>query len=172
MNSGIIRKIDVLGRIVIPMEIRRSLHIKEGDPLEISLSGKGIRLERYSGIAGLKQLSDSFMRAMAKDLQTASIICNLDTVISCQGISLSEHNVLSGELQAYIRKQEHYRYSESTPLYLTAEKTCLINALYPIGTRQAPSGAFILLRSKDEDTTAVQEATARTIALVLSELTK
>lgn len=47
MKTGIIRRIDDLGRIVIPKEIRRSLAIKEGDPLEISLENNKICLERY-----------------------------------------------------------------------------------------------------------------------------
>ena len=47
MKTGIIRRIDDLGRIVIPKEIRRSLAIKEGDPLEISLENSKRCLERY-----------------------------------------------------------------------------------------------------------------------------
>lgn len=47
MKTGIIRRIDDLGRILIPKEIRRSLAIKEGDPLEISLENNKICLERY-----------------------------------------------------------------------------------------------------------------------------
>ena len=47
MKTGIIRRIDDLGRIVIPKEIRRSLAIKEGDPLEISFENNKICLERY-----------------------------------------------------------------------------------------------------------------------------
>lgn len=47
MKTGVIRRIDDLGRIVIPKEIRHSLAIKEGDPLEISLENNKICLERY-----------------------------------------------------------------------------------------------------------------------------
>lgn len=47
MKTGIIRRIDDLGRIVIPKEIRREMQIKEGDPLEIGLDGDKIYLEKY-----------------------------------------------------------------------------------------------------------------------------
>ena len=47
MKSGIIRRIDDLGRIVIPKEIRRQLGITEGDPLEIVLDGDRLYLEKY-----------------------------------------------------------------------------------------------------------------------------
>lgn len=46
-HTGIIRRIDDLGRIVIPKEIRRNYHIKEGDPLEISTDGKYICFNKY-----------------------------------------------------------------------------------------------------------------------------
>lgn len=47
MKTGIIRRIDDLGRVVVPKEIRRMLQIREGDPLEISLEGKKIVFELY-----------------------------------------------------------------------------------------------------------------------------
>ena len=47
MKTGIIRRIDDLGRIVIPKEIRRKLNIQEGDPLELSLDGNKVIFELY-----------------------------------------------------------------------------------------------------------------------------
>ena len=46
-STGIVRRIDDLGRIVIPREIRRNLHISEGDPLEICIEKDGIFLKKY-----------------------------------------------------------------------------------------------------------------------------
>lgn len=47
-SSGIVRRVDDLGRIAIPREMRRKLHIRDGDPLEINLSENGIYIEKYS----------------------------------------------------------------------------------------------------------------------------
>lgn len=47
MKTGIIRRIDDLGRVVIPKEIRHKLNIHEGDPLEICLDGDRLYLEKY-----------------------------------------------------------------------------------------------------------------------------
>lgn len=47
MKSGIIRRIDDLGRVVIPKEVRRKFNIKEGDPLEICIDGDRLYLEKY-----------------------------------------------------------------------------------------------------------------------------
>lgn len=48
MKTGIIRRVDDLGRVAIPKEIRRSLHIQEGDPLEISVDRGGVHLTKYT----------------------------------------------------------------------------------------------------------------------------
>ena len=77
MTSGIIRKVDELGRIVIPKEIRNILHLKEDTPLEISLSGRRIVLDVYSPIPEFKQLSETFVRLMARDLHLPAAICSL-----------------------------------------------------------------------------------------------
>ncbi|WP_234121151.1 AbrB/MazE/SpoVT family DNA-binding domain-containing protein [Clostridium hydrogenum] len=45
--TGVVRKVDTLGRIVIPMELRRTFSIEEGDPLEIFVDGEQIILKKY-----------------------------------------------------------------------------------------------------------------------------
>lgn len=52
--TGIVRRIDDLGRIVIPEEIRRTLHIREGDPLELFLDNDGLYLQKYFTLGALK----------------------------------------------------------------------------------------------------------------------
>lgn len=47
-STGIVRKIDSLGRVVLPVELRRALDIHEGDPLEIYVTSEGIMLRKYS----------------------------------------------------------------------------------------------------------------------------
>ena len=55
--TGIVRRIDELGRVVIPKEIRRTLRIKEGDPLEIFTDSDELRLKKYSPITTLERFS-------------------------------------------------------------------------------------------------------------------
>lgn len=57
--TGIVRRIDDLGRIVIPKEIRRTLHLREGDPLELFLDKNGICLQKYSALG---TLSEDYLR--------------------------------------------------------------------------------------------------------------
>ena len=62
--TGIVRRIDDLGRVVVPKEIRRTLRIREGDPLEIYTDREGgIILRKYSPIGELSQFSKQYAEA-------------------------------------------------------------------------------------------------------------
>lgn len=75
--TGIVRRIDELGRIVVPKEIRRVLHIKEGDPIEIFAGGEGeIVLKKYSPIGELEEFASDLVDSMA--LVTGQIACIVD----------------------------------------------------------------------------------------------
>ena len=66
--TGIVRRIDDLGRVVIPKEIRRTLHIREGEPMEIFMGREGeIVLKKYSPIEDLGSTAREFVQAMARD---------------------------------------------------------------------------------------------------------
>jgi AbrB family transcriptional regulator (stage V sporulation protein T) len=83
--TGIVRRIDELGRVVIPKEIRRTLRIKEGDPLEIFTDRDELLLKKYSPIATL----ENFSKGVAESLNELSgylvLICDTDTVICAVG---------------------------------------------------------------------------------------
>ena len=65
--TGIVRRIDDLGRIVVPKEIRRTLRIREGDPLEIFTSREGeIMLKKYSPVGELGEFARSYAQALAQ----------------------------------------------------------------------------------------------------------
>ena len=65
--TGIVRRIDDLGRIVIPKEIRRTLRIKEGDPLEIFTDREGeVILKKYSQVGELGKFAAEFAESLAQ----------------------------------------------------------------------------------------------------------
>lgn len=88
MNSGMIRRIDDLGRIVIPKEIRKNLHIQDGEPLEINVMDRSIMLTPYSPLPALSIQSDLFLRVMAKELKTGTAICSSTAILSYRNVSL------------------------------------------------------------------------------------
>ena len=84
--TGIVRRIDDLGRIVIPKEIRRTLRIREGDPLEIFTEREGnIVLKKYSPIGELGEYARDFSFAIEGATDKTSVICDCDSVIAASG---------------------------------------------------------------------------------------
>ena len=89
--TGIVRRIDELGRVVIPKEIRRTLRIREGDPLEIFTDKDGeVILKKYSPIGELGDFAREYADALHTSLGHTTIICDKDTVIAVSGGSKKE----------------------------------------------------------------------------------
>lgn len=84
--TGIIRRIDDLGRVVIPKEIRRTLRIKEGDPLEIVLLENGIvGFKKYSPIGELGDFAKEYTDSLYESLGHIALIADTDMVIAVSG---------------------------------------------------------------------------------------
>lgn len=89
--TGIVRRIDELGRVVIPKEIRRTLRIREGDPLEIFTDREGeIILKKYSPIGELNEFAREYAASMHYVLGHITAICDKDAVITVAGASKRE----------------------------------------------------------------------------------
>ena len=84
--TGIVRRIDDLGRVVIPKEIRRTLRIREGDPLEIFTDREGeIILKKYSPIGELAAFAGMYADSLAKEAGCLVCICDMDQVVAASG---------------------------------------------------------------------------------------
>ena len=84
--TGIVRRIDDLGRVVIPKEIRRTLRIREGDPLEIFVDRDGeVILKKYSPISELGDFAKEYAEALFDSLGNPILICDRDTFITIAG---------------------------------------------------------------------------------------
>ncbi len=89
--TGIVRRIDDLGRVVIPKEIRRTMRIREGDPLEIFTNADGeVIFKKYSPIGELTEISSIYAEVMFKNSTDPVIICDRDHVIAASGVSKKE----------------------------------------------------------------------------------
>lgn len=84
--TGIVRRIDDLGRIVIPKEIRRTLHIRESDPLEIFTDREGqVILKKYSPIGELTTFARQYAESLAQVSGHAALIADRDQFIAAAG---------------------------------------------------------------------------------------
>ncbi len=89
--TGIVRRIDDLGRVVIPKEIRRVLRIREGDPLEIFTDNDGeVIFKKYSPIGELSEFAGQYADVLNKVGGYPVIICDRDHVICASGVPKKE----------------------------------------------------------------------------------
>lgn len=89
--TGIVRRIDDLGRVVIPKEIRRTMRIREGDPLEIFTDKEGeVILKKYSPIGELSDFALQYAETLAKTSGHPTCITDKDSVIAVSGVSKKE----------------------------------------------------------------------------------
>ncbi|HIW31554.1 MAG TPA: stage V sporulation protein T [Candidatus Paenibacillus intestinavium] len=89
--TGIVRRIDDLGRVVIPKEIRRTLRIREGDPLEIFVDRDGeVILKKYSPIGELGDFAKEYAESLFESVGHITLISDRDTIITVAGASKKE----------------------------------------------------------------------------------
>ncbi len=84
--TGIVRRIDDLGRVVIPKEIRRTLRIREGDPLEIFTDREGaVILKKYSPIADLGEFAQQYADSLHDGTGHIVLIADQDEIVAVSG---------------------------------------------------------------------------------------
>ncbi len=89
--TGIVRRIDDLGRVVIPKEIRRTLRIREGDPLEIFTASDGeVIFKKYSPMSEITGFSGQYSEVLSRASGAGVLITDRDHVVSASGISKKE----------------------------------------------------------------------------------
>ena len=90
-STGIVRRIDDLGRVVIPKEIRRTLRIREGDPLEIFVDREGeVILKKYSPIGELGDFAKEYAESLHETIGHISMIADRDVIIAVAGTNKRE----------------------------------------------------------------------------------
>lgn len=101
--TGIVRRIDDLGRVVIPKEIRKTLRIREGDPLEIFTDREGeVILKKYSPIGELSDFAAQYAETLHKTSGHITCIADRDSIIAVSGTS--KKDFLEKPLSADVEK--------------------------------------------------------------------
>ncbi len=152
--TGVVRRIDDLGRIVIPKEIRKTLRIKEGDPLEIFTDKEGeVILKKYSPIGELSEFASGYAETLAKTTGHIACITDKDTVIAVSGGAKKEflEQDLSQELEQLMEDKEIYTSKENNEVSIPVtkndnrERKYNSQVVYPIISQGDVIGSVILL---------------------------
>ena len=175
--TGVVRRIDDLGRVVIPKEIRKTLRIKEGDPLEIFTDKEGeVILKKYSPIGELSEFATGYAETLARTTGHIACITDKDTVIAVAGGSKKDYleQSLSKEIEQIMEDKEVYKSDKnnnlSVPIVKNDKKDKRYNSqiVYPIISNGDSIGTVILL-SKEASTkmTDVEAKVAQSAASFL-----
>lgn len=126
--TGIVRRIDDLGRVVIPKEIRKTLRIREGDPLEIFTDREGeVILKKYSPIGELSDFASQYAESLYRTSGHTTCISDRDTIIAVSGPSKKDYldKSLSKELEKIIEEKSTIliKSSDEKVLSITSEET-------------------------------------------------
>ena len=129
--TGIVRRIDDLGRVVIPKEIRRTMRIREGDPLEIYTSGDGgVIFKKYSLMGGVSEFAGQLCDTLSRTTGRTTVITDRDSCIAAAGQprrELSDQR-LSPEVERLMEGRQIYQYrpgETAIPLCADKENYCL-----------------------------------------------
>ena len=124
--TGIVRRVDSLGRVVIPKEIRQTLRIKEGSPLEIyTEKDGGVTFRKYSPLGDLQDFAGQICDAIRKNTGRIAAVCDRDTIIAQSGGSKRElmDKPNSVELEQLMESRKIYRYSPGADAIRPTELT-------------------------------------------------
>ena len=158
--TGVVRRIDDLGRVVIPKEIRKTLRIKEGDPLEIFTDREGgIILKKYSPIGELSEFASEYAETLSKTTGHIAFITDKDTVIAVSGGPKKEYleQNVSAELEQLMEDKEVYTSKDNSDIAMPItkngnnDKKSNAQVVYPIISNGDTIGTVILL-SKEANT--------------------
>ena len=109
-TTGIVRRIDELGRIVIPKEIRKNLRIKNGDNLEILVDGENITLKKYSQIENLENIANMYAESFYQVLKYNVIVTDTDKVVAVGGNLKKKYlnNGISEDVERMIERRDNF----------------------------------------------------------------
>ena len=131
--TGIVRRIDDLGRIVIPKEIRRTLRIREGDPLEIYTDAQGgVVFRKYSPVGELSSFAAQYAEVLSKTANLPTLVCDRDHVVAAAGVP--RHSFVSTPR------------SRLCPVEGVERQASVV---YPIIAQSDVTGAVVVLQAED-----------------------
>ena len=154
--TGIVRRIDDLGRVVIPKEIRRTMRIREGDPLEIYTDREGeVIFKKYSPIGELSAFAAQYAETLYKTCNLSVIISDRDAVIASAGVPKKEYieKKLSDGLESVIESRGMYIHREGGEKYspISDGGTRYVSCAMPIISEGDVVGCVASLTDADTD---------------------
>lgn len=152
--TGVVRRIDDLGRVVIPKEIRRTMRIHEGDPLEIFIDKTGeVILKKYAPIAELNQYAKEYTDSLNEALGHIACVADRKNIIAVSGAAKKEllNKPIGDIVEQTMNEGQLQIVNEACALTDTENKNYTAAIVAPIRAKDEVIGA-VILASKDTAT--------------------
>ena len=165
--TGIVRRIDDLGRVVIPKEIRRTMRIREGSPLEIYTDRDGeVIFRKYSMMDGISDFASHLCEAIHTVTGQCAMVTDRDTILAVSGAPRREFcdQAISSHLEQIMRARSITCPAASAQIPIVSSSDArFISVAAPILVQSDIAGCVVLARAADE---ACNPAAERTLAAV------
>ena len=153
--TGIVRRIDDLGRVVIPKEIRRTMRIREGDPLEIYTDKDGgVIFRKYSLMGGLSDFAAQMCETLNKTTGLVAVITDRDSCIAAAGAARREltDKPISSQMEHLMEARRIYQFRPGeTPIPVCEHSdTFFVSAAAPILSEGDVMGCVLFVGSGDQ----------------------
>lgn len=172
--TGIVRRIDDLGRVVIPKEIRRTMRIREGDPLEIYTDRDGeVIFKKYSPIGSLSDFATQYAETLTKTCGFPVCITDKDSIIAVSGASKKEFydKRVSADVERVMEEKSSYVSDGSKTAYVTdSNSKYMAGVISPIMAEGDIIGNVIIMKDdQNKKITEVEEKLAQTASMFLGK---
>ena len=169
--TGIVRRIDELGRVVVPKEIRRTLRIREGDPLEIFTNRDGeVILKKYSPIGELDNFAKQYAEALGQTSGQMIMIWDRDQVVAASGGAKKENigKKISKDVENLIDEREvfttHNSLKKGIAIIEEGEEPSMGEVIYPIICEGDAVGAVAIIGKDIKNPISVTEQKLAAVA--------
>ena len=170
-STGVVRRIDELGRIVIPKEIRRTLRIKDGESLEIFVDKEMITLKKFSKFSNMEEMAKKLADILCHSVNKNIFVTDSDTFIAASG-SLKKKYIggnLSSFLEEIIKNRKLFKSDELIEIELLDKKKEFCSYVSsPIMVNGDVVG-LVLIVSEQADLTDLEENLVAVAAQILGK---
>ena len=172
--TGIVRRIDDLGRVVIPKEIRRTMRIREGSPLEIYTDREGeVIFKKYSPVGEMSSFAYQYVDTLNKVCQMSVAVTDRDVIIACAGVSKKEYaeKKLTEDYESAIESRNMYIWKNGSPRVQICEGgDAFVKYAMPIVSEGDIVGSIACITTDEDATTDPASTEAKLIQTAASFL--